>query len=152
MNLYENTILLIEEAVLSRPYFCFLLGDTSDVNQQFDTKECFPLGFLYYPNIQVSLVQYNENETFSISLELIDLDEVEGSTEVTKYSVVSRMYEEAKEVIGYLNQYGQGQELFRLSNITITPLSRVRTNNRVTSGVRLDFSFAPEPEFSQCYL
>ena len=150
--IYTNTIQLIQEAITAQEYFCFLCGNPSDVNQQFDEKACFPLGFLYYPSSQIRLVNLNDHDIFTLTIELMDLDEIDSTTEDTKLAVITRMYDTAKNVIAYLNQRSEGFDLFRIDGITINPLPRVKTNNRVTSGVRLDFTFTPEPEFAYCYL
>lgn len=151
--IYNKVIDLIEEAVFAQEYFAFLCGNPSDVNLQFDNAVAFPLGFLYYPSGSVTLNgAYADFDSFNITLELTDLDEINNTSEVSKTEIIARMYEVAKNVVGYLNQRNQGFDLFVIENISITPLARVTTNAQITSGVRLDFTFTPEPEFSTCFI
>lgn len=151
--IYNTVIALIEEAVGSQEYFTFLCGNPSDVNLQFDDDVSFPLGFLYYPSSSVTLNgAYADFDVFNITLEMMELDEVNNTSEASKTPIIARMYDAAKNVVGYLNQRSNGFDLFRIENISITPLPRVTTNAQVTTGVRLDFTFAPEPEFSTCFL
>lgn len=150
--MYQNVVNLIKEAVEAQSYFSFLCAKPSQVNEQF-TDLSFPLGLLYFPSSSLTYNSaYAEFELFNITLELMDLDLIEDRTELSQLSVVATMYDYAKNVLAYLNQRSDGFDLFEISNVAINPLQSVTTNAHVTSGVRIDFQFRPEPIFATCYL
>lgn len=149
-GVYGQVKSLIEGLCLSMEYIEFLHGNYTDVNQQGNSL-CFPLAFLLPMNSNGVQTPNYLSESFQIAIEFIDLDEINGSSEVSQTEIVDDMRCYASEFLARLQKVCDDENRADFESVSITPMFRVPTNNYITTGVRLDLTLKVAPDFTYCY-